>query len=382
MRPTLVRSQINKRTRRIVQMFRWAVAEELLDLSVHQALKAVEGLRRGRGDVRESEPVKPVPMPWWMPIRPHVARQVWAMIELQRLTGMRPGEVCQMRTCDINTQGRIWEYRPSSPQDGPPRQGPGHLHRPPGPSRGQALAPGGARRLPLPAPRGRGGASSGAAVRTEEQGQPSQGCRKKQRARKRPGERYDTSSYRRAIIYAIGKANQRRAEKELDPIPSWHPHQLRHSAATRLRREFGLDAARAVLGSFLPRGHGSVRRTGPGEGGRGDGQDRVRIILPWAPSAVITSGRIGVHPLQAWPTNLATYFCFAGLDACRPGLRMTGSTKADRRGEFVVGQPSAPRRPSRPTIRWFQHDLRGRSKSRHRPPTRSMRLAGAEPGTR
>jgi integrase len=28
----------------------------------------------------------------------------------------------------------------------------------------------------------------------------------------------------------------------------WNPHQLRHSAATRIRREFGLDAAQVVLG--------------------------------------------------------------------------------------------------------------------------------------
>ena len=28
----------------------------------------------------------------------------------------------------------------------------------------------------------------------------------------------------------------------------WHPHQLRHSAATRLRREYGLEAAQVILG--------------------------------------------------------------------------------------------------------------------------------------
>ena len=28
----------------------------------------------------------------------------------------------------------------------------------------------------------------------------------------------------------------------------WHPNMLRHAKATELRREFGLDAARAVLG--------------------------------------------------------------------------------------------------------------------------------------
>ncbi|MBK8270391.1 MAG: site-specific integrase [Planctomycetes bacterium] len=28
----------------------------------------------------------------------------------------------------------------------------------------------------------------------------------------------------------------------------WHPHQLRHSAATRLRREFGIETAKIILG--------------------------------------------------------------------------------------------------------------------------------------
>jgi integrase len=28
----------------------------------------------------------------------------------------------------------------------------------------------------------------------------------------------------------------------------WHPHQFRHNAATRIRKERGLDAARAILG--------------------------------------------------------------------------------------------------------------------------------------
>jgi site-specific recombinase XerC len=28
----------------------------------------------------------------------------------------------------------------------------------------------------------------------------------------------------------------------------WHPHQLRHSAATRIRKEHGLEAAQVILG--------------------------------------------------------------------------------------------------------------------------------------
>jgi integrase len=36
--------------------------------------------------------------------------------------------------------------------------------------------------------------------------------------------------------------------KDAPTIPSWHPHRLRHAAATRLRKEHGLEAARVVLG--------------------------------------------------------------------------------------------------------------------------------------
>jgi integrase len=28
----------------------------------------------------------------------------------------------------------------------------------------------------------------------------------------------------------------------------WHPHQLRHNVATRLRKDFGIDVAQVVLG--------------------------------------------------------------------------------------------------------------------------------------
>ncbi len=75
----LCRNEINKRTRRIVRMFKWGIGEELLPAPVHQALKAVEGLRKGRADVRESKPTKPVPDAFVDALRSYVARQVWAM---------------------------------------------------------------------------------------------------------------------------------------------------------------------------------------------------------------------------------------------------------------------------------------------------------------
>jgi integrase len=110
----LCRNEVNKRTGRIVRAFKWAVENELVPPSVHHGLRAVSGLRRGRSAVRESEPVRPVPDSFVEAVRPHVSRQVWAMIELQRLTGMRPGEVCIMRSCDIDMTGRVWVYTPET----------------------------------------------------------------------------------------------------------------------------------------------------------------------------------------------------------------------------------------------------------------------------
>ena len=35
------------------------------------------------------------------------------MIEVQRLTGMRPGEVCMMQPADLDASGAVWTYKPS-----------------------------------------------------------------------------------------------------------------------------------------------------------------------------------------------------------------------------------------------------------------------------
>jgi integrase len=110
----LCRNEVNRRTRHVVRFFKWAVENELVPPSVHHGLRAVAGLRKGRTDVRESAPVKPVPEAFVEAVRPHVSPQVWAMIELQRLTGMRPGEVAIMRTAALDTSGEVWVYTPSS----------------------------------------------------------------------------------------------------------------------------------------------------------------------------------------------------------------------------------------------------------------------------
>lgn len=80
--------------------------------SVHHGLRAILGLRRGRTDVRESKRVRPGPDAFVDAVWPFVSPQVWAMIQQQTLTGMRPGEVVIMRTADIDTTGAVWIYTP------------------------------------------------------------------------------------------------------------------------------------------------------------------------------------------------------------------------------------------------------------------------------
>src|SRR5207237_8853867 len=67
--------------------------------------------------------------------------------------------------------------------------------------------------------------------------QPSQICRRKRKPRKQPGTRYTVSSYRRAVREACKKAG----------VIPWHPHQLRHTAATAFRRKYGVETARIIL---------------------------------------------------------------------------------------------------------------------------------------
>ena len=110
----LCRNEVNKRVGKIVRAFAWATSEELVPPSVHQGLRSVSGLRRGRADVRESEPVRPVAEAAVEAIQPHVARQIWAMVQLQWHSGMRPGEVVTMRTADLDTSATVWSYKPAS----------------------------------------------------------------------------------------------------------------------------------------------------------------------------------------------------------------------------------------------------------------------------
>ena len=60
------------------------------------------------------------------------------------------------------------------------------------------------------------------------------------------------TAYGRAVLRPArhGPEAEHLLQRELtvDNIPLGKPHQLRHTAATRLRKQFGIEAARVILG--------------------------------------------------------------------------------------------------------------------------------------
>jgi len=246
----LARTQVNARVKRIRRMFKWGVENELVAAEVLVALQAVAPLKRGRTKAHESEMVKPIARAVVEDTLPILRPMIQDMVMLQLETGMRPGELVAMRACDIDMSGSTWIYKPSQHKT---------LHH--GHERGIAIGPRGQaivkRHLnvnteaPLFSPKAmleERAATMRAARKTKVQ--PSQANRRKRHPKKKPSDRYTTLSYGRAISGAIKRHNDGRPDAE--QIPHWHPNQLRHLRALELKRQFGLDVARAVLGHRQP----------------------------------------------------------------------------------------------------------------------------------
>ncbi|MBA4017295.1 MAG: recombinase XerD [Pirellula sp.] len=250
------RRTINMRTNRIRRVFKWGVSEELLPPSVFHALSTVSGLQYGRSAAPESQPTQTVDLADVEAVLPYVSVQVAAMIQLQYHGAMRPAEVTIMRRCDIDmSDPDNWVYRPAafktqylgdereiylgkrcqaflqpfldrpadvylfSPQEAEAeRNEKRHLDR--DPNRTTKVYP--------------------CELRQRE--------KRKQAAEARTVKRpkrnyYDVDSYRHAVKYGIRQARTHGVE-----VKAWCPRQLRHTMATRVRQELGLEAAQVFLG--------------------------------------------------------------------------------------------------------------------------------------
>jgi integrase len=252
----LARPYVNCLIDQIRRTFKWGVAQEIVPEPVWRALCAVPGLRRGRTAAREPEPISPVDDAVVEATLPHLPEVVADMVRFQRLTGCRPAEVCILRPIDIDTTGDVWLYRPAEHKTehhdrarviciGPKAQDVlrRYLLRPeasycfqPSESERKRLAELHARRTtPL---------SCG--------NRP--GTNRKRRPKKRAGDCYTTSSYRRAVHRTVDLINRKRAKEAAETggqpelLPKWSPNRLRHTAATEIRRQYGLEAAQVILG--------------------------------------------------------------------------------------------------------------------------------------
>ena len=239
------RNYVNSRLRRLKRIFKWAVSWELIPPSVYHAIATVEGLRFGHTAARETRPVKPVLRSHVEAVLPHVRRQVAAAIELQWLTGARSGEILSLRPSDIDTSGSVWVFTPQSHKN----QHRGHerlIYL--GPKAQAIVAPFLTGRSPWAycfSPREaenerREAAHAARCTPLSCGNRP--GTNRVREPKREPGERYEATAYARAIARACKIAG----------VPHWHPHQLRHAAATVFRKRFGIDTASVLLGHKCP----------------------------------------------------------------------------------------------------------------------------------
>ncbi len=273
------RPTVNKNAGRLKRIFKWGVSEELVPAGVYQALLAVDGLRKGRCECREPDPIGPVDLKvveLTLPLLPPVTAD---MVRFQLLTGARPGEVCTLTPQDVDRSNEVWEYRVS-----------GHKTEHHGRSRTIYIGPD-AQALLMPyLLRPSEAVCFSMAESLEQRRQLKSDRRKtpvscgnrrgKRSMQDRCGEKqkrsaayeFDSASYRKAIYHAcdsafpapepIGQADgeskadrlrrlstdQREELKSWEREHRWHPNQLRHTRGTEVRKRFGLEAAQVILG--------------------------------------------------------------------------------------------------------------------------------------
>jgi len=243
---------INSRIGGIKRFFKWCASRQHIPADVYTALTTVDGLRRGRSDARESVPVVAVARENVYAVLPFVSPQVAALIQVQYLCGMRPGEVTRMRRCELDTSGDIWLYTPDEHKNA----WRGHVLVKAIPRAAQdVLSP----FLPakvdayLFSPKDADHWYRANRESNPQRKTPVYPCelRRREEAKRSPRRKaarpkrdhYDTDSYRQAVLYGISNAL-----KAGIAVAPWTPNQLWHSIATEISQSIGQQAAQRWLG--------------------------------------------------------------------------------------------------------------------------------------
>jgi len=249
---TLCRRMVNDYTGRIVRIFAWGVEEEYVQPNIVTALREVKTLRKGEQGTFDNPPREEVLDDVVAATLPFLSPTVRAMVQVQRLTGMRPSEVYRMTVGDIDQtrDSELWYYVPESHKT---ERFIGQKTIPLGKPEQELIAPYLVGRRPESAVFSpRTAVAEWNAERRDNRKtkvSSSQQGRDRQRAENPAesiGEFYDHSSYRKAIEHAIRKGNKILPEGQ--KIPHWTPYQIRHAAGTEAEKTERLDKAQALLG--------------------------------------------------------------------------------------------------------------------------------------
>ena len=240
----LSRTVVKRKSNYVVKMFKRGVKMELIPVELWQRLLSV-------GPVEMD--VKPKKKRWSVDNSIVKATQreltplISDMVELQRLIGARPSEVCNIRPCDIDRSSEVWIYTPASHKT----EHHGHSrHIAIGPKAQAVLS-----RYLLRDEKAYCFTPSEAyeqhfTRRHEERSTPmNEGNRPKPRKPKAFKPCYDHNAYRRAIQRAALRAfpvpeadkDDETKVKEWKERYVWRPNQLRKSAAAEARTEFVLQ---------------------------------------------------------------------------------------------------------------------------------------------
>ena len=234
------RKYINRQTPRVIAMFKWAARKEICSAEVHAQLLTLGGLKKGRTRARETERVTIVEDDVVDQTLPHLPPIVADMVRLQRLTGARPGEICTLRPIDIDRSGSVWLY---TPQEHKTEHHDKKRLIAIGPQAQSILLPYLVRHedsycfSPAESEEKRRRKAADKRKTPRSQGN-SRGSNRVAAPKRTYSDFYSVASYRHAV--------QRACKKQ--EIKKWSPNQLRHSAATEIRKKFGLEAAQVVCG--------------------------------------------------------------------------------------------------------------------------------------
>jgi integrase len=234
----MARTTINRHIDRIKRIMRWGCAKKMVPADNLVNLEAVASLKAGRCAARETEIVKPVDPAIVELTLPRMAPTPADMVRLMLLCGCRVGELCRLKGRELDRSGPEWVYAPDRHKTAHR----GHVRSIVFGPQAMAILRKYLKANPdaflfSPAEQDRI-IKEEKRARRKSKVQPSQLDRSKPDAKRKPGECYTPRGVNRAIARGCERAG-------VDP---WHTHQLRHSAALNILREFGPEAARSALG--------------------------------------------------------------------------------------------------------------------------------------